>query len=490
MPPPVPALSRRPSPGSRLHGAGRRSAPAILLRTGAAGCLLLALGLCLATGWGDVPWWACPVLTLVLLAAHLATPSATSRLRDRPFSPTGAVLAAALVVGPGAWVAAGAGAAVLLVGLRRPQPRVKRDVDLAGAVLAAATAQAAATALGGTLLAAAVGLVVLETVGCLLTAVAVHVTSSRPLVSLVGSSASTSAVRTAGSACVGLLAGSLVVEAPLGLLGLAVPLLLLRSSCDPPTGSGPEARLLAELARGQGWEPDRSPDRSSARLVATAARLLGGADVEIVLLASDGPVLLVGDESGLFERRRTGAEVFDEPWVLRGLGAAAPASGRDGDRPCLWAALGTVEQPVGVLRARRGPHDRSFDRRELHLVHVLLAQSVPELGAPGSPVGATEDGDGARFDATASARQALAAAAQRLARLAALPGEVDDVVDELVEELHLAQRAVASVLGARALDRVGRPADVPSGPPASREHPDEPGQGPAAAEWLTTGVLG
>jgi hypothetical protein len=485
VPPPVPARSRRPSPGRRLRGARRRPAPALVLRTGAACCLLLALALCLATGWGDVPWWACAPLTLVLLAAHLSSPSAHRRARAWP-SLSEAVLAAALVVSPGAWAVAATGAAVLLANWRLPQPRVKRDVDLAGTVLATATAQVVATSLGGGLLAAAAGLVVLEAVGCLLAAVAVHVTSSRPLVSLLTSSGPTAAAHAAGSACVGLLAGSLLVEAPAGLLGLAVPLLLLRSSYDRSTGQGPEARLLAELARGHGCEPDRSLDLSSARLVTTAARLLGGADVELVLLAADGPVRLEGDESGRLERRRVGADVFDEPWVLRGLGAAATTAGRDADRPCLWAVLGSPEQPVGVLRARRGPHDRGFEREELRLVDVLVSQSVAELVGRGTEEGATGADGPAAPEATAAARQALAACAHRLARLAGQPGEVDDV--ELVEQVQLAQRAVAQVLGARALDQP-RPADVPIPSAASREHTDESWQGRAAPQWMTTGVL-
>ena len=484
MPPPVPARSRRPSPGRRLRGPRRRPAPALVLRTGAACCLLLALALCLATGWGDVPWWASAPLTLVLLAAHLSSPSADRRTRGWP-SLSAAVLAAALVVGPGAWAVAATGAAVLLAGWRRPQPRVKRDVDLAGAVLATATAQVVATSLGGGLLAAATGLVVLEAVGCLLAAVAVHVTSSRPLVSLLTSTGPTAAAHAAGSACVGLLAGSLLVEAPAGLLGLAVPLLLLRSSYDRSTGQGPEARLLAELARGHGCEPDPALDPSSARLVTTAARLLGGADVELVLLAPDGPVLLEGDESGRLERRSVGAEAFDEPWVLRGLGAAATTAGRDGDRPCLWAVLGSPEQPVGVLRARRGVHDRGFERQELRLVDVLVSQSVADLVGAGTEEGAGADGPAAP-EATAAARQALAACAHRLARLAGQPGEVDDV--ELGEQVQLAQRAVAQVLGARALDQA-RPADLPIPSTASREHADESWQGPAAPQWMTTGVL-
>ena len=482
MPSPVPTLLCSPSPGAaRLRrGTGRRRGPALALRVGACACLLLALVLSAATGWGDVPPWACPALALVLLAARLASPSAGLRAARWPFSLSEGVVAAALVVSPGAWVVAAAGGDALLLALRRPGPRVKRDVDVARTLLAVAAASAVTAALEGGVLAAAAGVVVLGVVGHALTAVAVHVTTSRPLRSLLACSARAAAAHTAGSAAVGLLAGHLFVAAPVGLLGLAVPLLLLRSSYDRSTRRSAEARLLAELAAVQGRTLSRSHDASWERLVTTTARLLGGADVELVVLAADGPVRFLGDESGAPERRRVRADVFDEPWVLRALGAAATTAGHDGARPCLSAVLGEPERPVGVLQARRGPHAPAFERRELRLVDLLLSQSgawsqTPAAGPAvvrGLPV--EQAGDGA------AALHLLAASGERLAQLAAAaPADLD----ELVQEVHLAQRAVACVLGARALDHAPAPSPslwrTDSGAPRRR----------SAGEWTTTGVL-
>ena len=487
MPSPVPALLRRPSPGvPRLRrGLGRRPAPALVLRVGSCTSLLLALLLTAATGWGSVPPWACPVLVLVLLTARVASPSSGLRASRWPFSLSEGVVAAALVVSPGAWVVAAAACDALLLALRRPEPRVKRDVDVARTVLAVAAASAVATALGGGVLAAAAGVVVLGVVGHAVAAVAVHVTTTRPLRSLLASRARAAAAHSAGSGAVGLLAGHLVLAAPVGLLGLAVPLLLLRSSHDRSTRSSAEARLLAELAAGQGRTGSRSEDASWERLVTTTAQLLGGADVELVVLAADGPVLFLGDERGAPERRRVGADVFDEPWVLRALGAAATTAGRDGDRPLLSAVLGEPERPVGVLQARRGPHAPAFERRELRLVDVLLAQTAAWSGPPGTGTAAEQDsGADAAGDGSVAALHLLAASGERLVRLAA---DARGDLDELVAEVHLAQRAVACVLGARALDDALAPACLP-GPPVAPAHPTA-GRRRSAVEWTTTGVL-
>jgi hypothetical protein len=349
-----------------------------------------------------------------------------------------------------------------------------------------AAASAAAAALEGGVLAAAAGAVVLGVVGYALTAVAVHVITSRPLRSLLASSARPAAVHTAGRASVGLLAGHLVVEAPVGLLGLAVPLLLLRSSYDRSRRRGAEVRLLAELAKGQGREPGRSQDAAWERLVTTTARLLGGADVELVVLAADGPVLLVGEETGVPRRHRVRADVFDEPWVLRALGAAATTAGRDGEGPFLSTVLGRPERPVGVLLARRGPHDRGFERRELRLVDVLVAQCAAWFGPPATgPAGAGEVRTATTGGGTISARHLLAASGERLARLAA---DASGDPDELVEEVPLAQRAVACLLGARALDEAVGRAEAPCASGSPTDPVEELWRRPAA-EWTTTGVL-
>jgi hypothetical protein len=69
----------------------------------------------------------------------------------------------------------------------------------------------------------------------------------------------------------------------------------------------------------------------------------------------------------------------------------------------------------------------------------------------------------------------LRESAERLARLA----ESSAAIDDIVEELHLVERAVASLLGALALAAEPELRALPGGPPAP----------PAADDWTTTGVL-
>ncbi len=198
-------------------------------------------------------------------------------------------------------------------------------------------------------------------VNYVLVAIAVSLTSQRPFRSLVTSSAPLSALHTAGNTSIGLLAAYLAHRrAPLGLLGLVVPLALLWSSYDQQARRSAEARLFAELARGQERETGRSSDVSAQVVVTAAARLLGGADVELVLLAADGPVRYVGDETGVPDRRRVGSDVFDEPWVLRALGRAGRRGRRATDgRPVRVApSSATPTRPLAVLRARRGRRGR------------------------------------------------------------------------------------------------------------------------------------
>lgn len=251
--------------------------------------------------------------------------------------------------------------------------------------------------------------------------------------------------------------------------------------------SSAEARLFAELARGQARETGRSSDVSAQVVVTAAARLLGGVDVELVVLAADGPVRYVGDETGVPDRRRVGSDVFDEPWVLRALGERGVSAGRDGARPCVSAVLGDHDAPLAVLRARRGADAAGFDRTELRLAQVLVGQaetwlSVADLAARSRAAAqradVADEAAKALSDlgaATAPALLVLRESADRLARLAASAGGVDDIV----EELHLVERAVASLLGAIAL--AAEPELLLAGDAAPPSRP--------RTDWTTTGVL-
>ena len=469
-------MTRRPDSSART------------VRLVAAASLLVALAVCVVTGWGEIPWWAVPTLALVVAGSEIAVVHLQFGRQRWTFSLTEGALGAALVVSVGAWTVVAVGLGVAIAQTVRKQPRLKTEFNVATFVVATALGQALAGALGGGIGAACAGLAVFWVVNYLLIAVAVSVSSHQPMRVLVLSSASMSAVHAVGNSSIGLLAAYLGMNAPLGLLGLIAPLALLWSSCDQQTRRAAEARLFAELARGQERETGRSSDVSAQVVVTAAARLLGGADVELVLLAADGPVRYAGDETASPVRRRVGSEVFDEPWVLRTLGEQGVTAGRDGARPYVCAVLGDPDAPLAVLRAQRGAEAIGFDRNELRLTQVLVGQaeswlSVADLAARSRAAAERADAaDGAAKalsdlgSATAPSLLILRESAGRLARLAETSGGVDDIV----EELHLVERAVASLLGAIAL--AAEPDLVQHAPAALTPVR-------AASDWTTTGIL-
>jgi hypothetical protein len=432
----------------------RRIPPARLVRLVAVLSLLVAGAASLLTGWGSVHWWAVLVLAVAVAVSEVAVVHLQFGRQRWTFSLTEAALGAALVVSTGAWTVLAVGLGVALAQHVRHQPRLKREFNVAQFMLATAAGQTLAGLLGGGVTGACAGMAAFWLVNYVLVAVAVSLTSQRPFRSLVTSSAPLSALHTAGNTSIGLLAAYLGMTAPLGLLGLVVPLALLWSSYDQQTRRSAEARLFAELARGQERETGRSSDVSAQVVVTAAARLLGGADVELVLLAADGPVRYVGDETGVPDRRRVGSGVFDEPWVLRG---------------------------------QRGADAASFERNELRLAQVLVGQaeswlSVADLAARSQAAAERAElaDDAARAlsdlgSATAPALLVLRESADRLARLAESAGGVDDIV----EELHLVERAVASLLGAIALAAEPDLLATAEAPLPSRPTTD----------WTTTGVL-
>jgi len=459
------------------------------VRLVAAACLLAATALGLATGWGSPAWWAVPVLALAVAASELAVVHLQIGRQRWTFSLIEAVLGAALVFHGGAWTGAGVAAGVAVSQAVRRQPRLKLEFNVAMFAAAAGAAQACAALAGGGMPGAVCGLGVFWLANHLLVAAVLALTTRRPLRELLVSSVLLSAVHTAGNASIGLLAAHLVREAPFGLFGLLVPLALLWTSYDQQTHRSGEALLFAELARGQERASDRSTDVSARVVLTAAARLFGGADVEMVLLAPEGPVRYAGDEDGTPRRLRVDPEAFDEPWVLRALGAGEVTTGTEDGRPWCSAVLGEPEAPLAVLVARRPAGSRSFGRAEVRLAQVLVRQaeawlSASELSARHRAVSeqAAAAGGAARAlgelgAQTAPALTVLRESAGRLARLAESAAEVDDIV----EELHLVERAVASLLGALAL---AADPDLLVGPAAGAVPAPRP-----AADWTTTGVL-
>ena len=431
----------------------RRSAAPGRLRVLAATCGLLALLVGVASGWGEVALPVVALLAVVVGAAELVVLPARLGPSRWAASLTEGAVGACLLVGDGAWSVVAVGAGVAAAQTVRRCPRRKRELDLAVRLLATALAQTTCGALGGGVAGALAGLTVFWLLTCLLLAVAVAAVSDRPLPSLLLWVPRRSALHTAGSAALGLLAAQLALHAPLGLLGLALGAALARSAYAHAAWRRGEAHLYAQLAQ----SPERTPDASAQLLVTAAARLLRGADVELVVL--EGPLArrFTGDERG--QDRASDVVGLDEPWVLEALGSPGVQRSREDDRPTLRAVLHRPGRPVAVLRARRAAGAPDFDRQDLRSTTVLVARA-------GAWLAPAPDADQAvREPAVVRVR----ASVERLDALAAR-GVSSPLVAAELDEL---ERAVAALLGAAELPQAGVPQQRSAG----------------AAEWTTTGAV-
>jgi hypothetical protein len=442
---------------SRLTARGPRRRPAARpgLRALAVGSVALALVVGLASGWGSVPLPVVGLLALVVAAAELVVLPARLGPSRWPVSLTEGAVGACLLVGAGAWSVVAVGLGVAAAQTVRRCPRRKRELDLAVRLVATALAQAACAVAGGGLAGAVVGLTVFWLVGCVLLAAAVTAVSPRPLPALVLWTVRRSALHTAGSAAVGLLCTELALLAPLGLLGVVAGAGAAWSAYAAADWRRGEARLYAHLAQA----PERTPDASASLLVTAAARLLGGVDVELVVLDGALPRRFRGDERG---RAAPSYDVvaLDEPWVLDALGAAEVRRSRDDDdRPALSAVLRSTGRPRAVLRARRTPGAPDFDRSDVRSLEVLVARADAWLAAPPDGTVAPSEPAVGRVRASVDRLDALAGRGAPLPQVAA--------------ELHELERAVASLLGAAALPAAAVP----------RQRPGSP------LEWTTTGVV-
>lgn len=432
----------------------RRPAAPRGLRLLAVGCGALAVVVSAASGWGGVPLPVVLLLAGVVACAELVVLPVRLGPSRWAASLTEGAVAACLLVGAGAWSVVAVGAGVAVAQTVRRCPRRKRELDLAVRLLATALAQAVCAALGGGPTGVVAGLAVFWLLTCLLLGVAVAAVCSRPLLPLVAWVAQRSALHTAGSAGVGLLGAWLALRAPLGLLGVGLGVALARSACASAAWRRGEARLFAHLAQA----PERTPDASAQLLVTAAARLLRGADVELVVLDGGLARRFTGDERGGTDGSYD-VVALDEPWVLDALAADGVACGREHDRPTVRAVLRRPGRPRAVLRARRAAGAPDFDRRDLRNVDVLVARADAWLVSP--PDGA----EVAREPAVVRVR----ASVERLDALAAQGATAVQVA----AELHELERAVAALLGTAGL-------------PASAVPPQRSGP---AVEWTTTGAV-
>lgn len=450
-----------------------------------AGAVLVAFA-----GWGMPHWWALPALAVASAITVRTSVRMSVGQQTLSFTLNDAAMAVALLLAPGAWIAVAVplGYLVATIGKR---PWLKLTFNSAAQFSTVAAGVVVMQLTGGGVLGAVAGLAVFALVNHLIVAVPLAVTSRLPYRRVMVAMGPLGIVHTAGNASVGLLAGWLAVQAPLGLFGLIVPVGMLWWSYQQQTRRASEAQLFAELAQGQ-ERLGGSVDASAQVITVAAARLFGAARVEMLLLHPDGLLRYSGDLSGVGPRMRADADALDTPWVLRALAARGVLVGQDGTQPYVSAVLGDPERPLAVLVAHRPPQSATFTRAEVQLAGVLATQaeswlSVAELSARrdeaigrAEAYGAASRVLGDISQETVPALAVLRESAHRLSRLATR-FEGPDAVDEIVAELYSVERAVASLLGAIALasdTAVDRPA-LPAGPTPARTDP----------EWTTTGRL-
>ena len=465
--------------------------------------LLVGAAAAAATGWGHVAWFAPPLLALAVVVAEIAVVHLSFGRQRWTFSLTEGAIAAGFVYEAGAWSVAAVVAGVFAAQLMRRQEQLKVEFNVGQFAAGTALGAGFAHLVGGGIAGAIGGMGMFWLVNNLLVAWAMSLMSSsdggqttaQRLWALLWASAPLAAVHSAGTSSIGLLAAWLATHAPLGLLALVVPLLLLWLSYDEQTARAAEARLFAELARLQERASGRSVDVSAQVVLTAAARLFGGADVEMVLMTADGAAHYVGDEDGV-TRHRVDPSVLDSGWVIRALGGSGITTGVEEGRPFCSAVLGGGNAPLAVLVARRPVGSQAFGRRESMLASVLAQQaeswlSVAELAkSRDDALAQAEAAEGATRALgdlgahTAPALVVLRESAHRLARLAETQGPAS--VGEIVDELYAVERAVASLLGAIAL---AADPEITALDADHRDAVEAPAPMRVVTDWTTTGVL-
>jgi len=443
-------------------------------------------------GWGTPAIYATPLLTGCVLATELAVVHLSFGRQRWSFSLTEAAIAVAFVHSPRAWTVVAVAVGVLIAQLVRRQEPLKVVFNVAPFAAATALGAGFAVLVGGGISGAIGGMGVFWLVNNLLIALAVSIMTGQRLGALLWVSGPLAAIHSVGTSGLGILGAWLALNAPLGLLALVVPLLLLWISYDEQTARAAEADLYGALSRLQERASGRSVDVSVQVVLTAAARLLGSCDVEMVLMAEDGAVHYSGDADGV-SRRRVDPAVLDEAWVEKALGEGGVVTGVEDRRPWCATVLGGLDAPLAVLRACRSEGASGFGRREIMLADVLVQQaeswlSIADLAASRdqalAQAEAAEDAARALGDLGADTTPALGVlreSANRLARLAATEGPAS--VNEIVDELYAVERAVASLLGAIALAAetdLGRGLDIEG---------TEDVIGRRFDDWTTTGVL-
>ena len=480
----------------RVGGGQPVSAPRILSRNQriyvtAAALTAATAALTYINGWGTAPIWAFALLALIVAGTEAAEIRLVVGSEVKSLSLTEVVLGAALVVSTGGWIAPATmvAVAVLMTAQRDKPVKVIYNTMVFG--FSAATAVVVSKWLGSSVLGASGGAAAFSLINFLLVTVAIRLATQRTFRELVSLGGILGVLQSFGGASVGVLAGWLILNAPIGLTGLAIPIALIWHTYRAQVRQAAESRMFSELATGHENLTGRSTDTSARVVVSAAGRLLTG-DVEMIVLSGESPVsyITVGDA---VVSQRVDQSALSAPWVLEALGRPDLSVGVQDRSPYLVTQLGHPGSPAAVLRVVRPTNSVLFERRDQMMASILIRQAESWLAV----VELTE----ARDEAVARAEMSDAASrvigdmgaetfpallrlresAVRLTRLANTATSRDGVGD-IVEELHAAERAVASLLGAIAMaaDTQMAADDVVQLPTGSSMGEDD---------WTTTGTL-
>lgn len=393
------------------------------------------------------------------------------------------VVGAALLLlcpGPGLWLAALGAAGLLMLGARLTSGRRWRSLEYAtcSGLLQTATALDATCALRyagvGPVPAALVGILVAAFTRQTMAAAGVALTARRPLLGLLLPRLPVALLTAAGNGAVGLLGGWLLIEAPLGLAGLAVPGLLVASTYQLHFRRSAEARLFAALAIEQQRTSGRSLEQSVTVLMTIAARTLGGADVELLLSGPEGLIRYTGDESGLSQRARVDTSAFDAPWVRQVLARGGLWIYADDGRPSCAFAVGAGVTPRAVVVARRTLGGSRFTRRDAVFARALARQASPWLTPAAEPSVHPDP----RLEVVREIARRILGSPE--------PSGEAGWSSILLDEVHALERAVAALLGSAPGGSIPPQRDRRTTPAQDPSPADSAGPGP---EWTTTGRL-
>ncbi len=217
----------------------------------AAACLLLP-----STPWGDPGVLGIVLLTVAIGFSNTALIHVTVARQRVSFTLTEGLIAGAYLMAPGSWIILPAVVGLVPMLVINKSSVLKIQHNVAQYIVATSVASFVVAALHGTIPACVVGMAAWWVASQIMSAIPLSIMGGESLRKMLFEDAALQAVHATGTTSIGLLAAWLTINAPFGLLGLLVPIVLLWISFDEQTSKSGEARLFAELARGHAGGDD------------------------------------------------------------------------------------------------------------------------------------------------------------------------------------------------------------------------------------------